>query len=236
MANEIRQALDSDGMSLYLFTGGMSRAGIGITGTWTGTVSFFYSTDGINFNPLFMTPFASGTAVKSATGNGNFQVLNFNFLAIKVVFSKTTGTVVVDMAASIDDSYQAAFLAATSRAVSQSVAGGATNVITIAAQANRAWRCRTVSVGFSVAASLAIDLKISDGASSVLWEGYVPPLAGSVLATQGGTWVAPLPIDDNEAGQSGGGVVNTPGNSLVITLAAPGGSVVSTVNAEIIPN
>ena len=49
----------------------------------------------------------------------------------------------------------------------------------------------------------------------------------------GGSWNVPLPFDTGTPGQVGGGLVTTPGNSLVITLAAPGGSVVSTLNAEV---
>lgn len=231
MANLIREALTADQQPLFLYTGGMSKVGFGVTGTWVGSIAFTYSTDGIVFNPLFVTPFATGTAVQVVTANGNWEALIRNIVAVRAVFSRTSGTAVVVIGASLDSSYQDAFLAATSKYVSQSVGSGATNVVTIAAQANRAWRCRTLSVGFSVAASAAVDLKITDGASSVLWEGYVPPNSGASLAG-GGQFLAPLPTDPNTPGLVGGGVVGTPGNSMVITLAAPGGSVVSTVNAE----
>lgn len=236
MANILREALNADAMQLAIYCGGMSKVGINLAGTWVGTVKFFGSTDGTNFVPLSMTPFASGTTVQSATANGNWEisVQSLSLVAVKVTFTRTSGTVLVTMGASIDSSYQDAFLASTSHFVSQSVSGGATNVITIAAQVNRAWRCRSLQVSFSVASGAAVLITISDGASSVLWEGYVP-INNEGVATVGSTFNVPLPPDPMTPGLTGGGVVNTPGNSLVITLAAPGGSVVSKVNAEIVP-
>ncbi len=231
MANIIREALTADQMQLFLYCGGMSKAGFGVSGTWVGTVAFFGSTDGINFIPLSVTPFASGATVQSTTATGNWEALVRNFVAIKVVFTRTSGTAVIVLAASLDSSYQDAFLAPTSKYVSQNVGSGATNVITVAAQANRAWRLRTLSVAFSVAAGAGVDLKITDGASSVLWEGYVPASAGPLVAG-GGTYLVPLPPPSGTPGLLDGGVVGTPGNTLVVTLAAPGGSVVSTLNAE----
>ena len=73
MSNIIREVLNAAGMELPLFTGGMSKVGFGLSGTWTGTVTFLGSTDGINFVPLSVTPFGSGTAVQSATANGSWE-------------------------------------------------------------------------------------------------------------------------------------------------------------------
>ncbi len=227
MANIIREALTATGMKLPLFVGGMSRVGFSVTGTWVGTVAFEVSYDGVNFRTAFVQPFASGTAVSSTTANGSWWMDVSNALVVRATFTRTSGTAVVVIGTSIDASYQDAFLVSTSRYVSQEVTGGATNVITVAAQANRAWRLRTLTGAFSVAAGATVELIVSDGASAVMWDTYVPLAAGP--------WVVTLPADPNVPGLSGGGVVNTPGNTLVITLAAPGGSVVSQVNAEIIP-
>ena len=144
---------------------------------------------------------------------------------MKVCFATLlTGTVVATLVASVDSSYQDAFLASTSKYVN-AVHGRAACVITQAAQANRAWRLRTLTTAFSVAAAAAVKLTITDGASAVLWEEYVPAAAG--------TYLVPLPADPNVPGLSGGGLVNTPGNSMmVITLADGGGSVSSELNAE----
>jgi hypothetical protein len=233
MATIIREALNADQMSLTLWTGGMSKVGISLSGTWAGTVSFLAANDALNFFPVTMTPFASGTGVQSATATGNWERAVENLLAFRALFTRTSGTAIVTMAASLDASYQDAFLASTSKYVTQSVGSGAQNKITVAAQANRAWRLKSLSVGFSVAAGAAVDLQVSDGASSLLWEGYVPLSAGAPSA--GGTWLVPIPLGGNNiAGIIDGGLVTTPGNSLVITLAAPGGSVVSTLNAELV--
>lgn len=231
MATILAEALNATGMKLTIFSGGQSYVGLNVAGTWVGTVSFFGSTDGMNFVPLFVTPFASGTAVSSSTANGSWFVPVGNYLAIRVTFTRTSGTAIVTLAASTDSSYQDAFLATTSRWVSQSVSGGAANAITVAAQANRAWNISELVIGYSVAPAAAVLVTISDGASSVLWETYVPPLVNDGAATVGGTFRVPLPQPSGSDPR--GGVTNTPGNSLVITLAAPGGSVVSKVNAKI---
>jgi hypothetical protein len=226
MANLIREALNADGMPLVLFTGGMSKAGFNLAGTWTGTVKFYSAGDAVNFQPLSVTPFASGATVQSATANGSWEALVQNALATKVVFSRTTGTVVVTMSTSIDSSYQDAFLAATSKYVVATHAAGAACVITQAAQANRAWRLRTLVTGFSVAPAADSLLTISDGASSTIWQCYVPK--GQA------TYNVPLPADPNTPGLTGGGVVGTPGNSMVITLADGAGSVTSSLSAEFV--
>ncbi len=223
MANIIREALSADGMSLHLFCGGMSKVGFGIAGTFVGTVSFFASQDGVNFLPAFVTPFASGTAVSTTTATGNWELTVRNALVVKVVFTRTSGTVIATLATSIDSSYQNAFLASTSVYATSSHAAGATNVLTIAAQTNRAWRLRTLVITWSAAPAAAVLCTVTDGASTVIWESYVPTAGGQVV----------LPADANVPGLTGGGVVNTPGNSLVVTVADPGGSVVSKINAEL---
>lgn len=232
-----RRAINASGDSLTLFTGGMSRIGFGVTGTWAGTLTFFGSNDGVNFFKVGVLPFpvtAPLTQQNNTTANGNFEAFVNNLVAFKIgATTLTSGTALIQMAASNDTSYQDAFMASTSRAVSQSQSGGTANTLTIAAQANRAWRCRTLSVGWSVAPAAAVELTISDGGSATLWDGYIPPTP----ATGGliGTYLVPLPSDPGIPGITGGGVVGTVGNSLVITLSAPGGSVVSKLNAEMIP-
>ena len=227
MATRLTEVLNADAMSLGIYCGGQSKVGINLSGTWAGTVRFFGSTDGINFIPLSVTPFASGTTVQSATANGNWEVLVQNYVVIKAVFSRTSGSVVVVLSASIDSSYQDAFLASTSRFVAQEITAGAANAITQAAQANRAWRLRTLTGACSAAPGAAVKVTVTDGASSLLWESYIAASAGPFAVT--------LPADPNTPGVSGGGVVGTPGNSMVVTLAAPGGSVVSSLNCEFIP-
>ncbi len=220
--SQTRQVLTADGQSLILSTVGQANVGIGLTGTWVGTVSFFYSQDGVNFRPMGVMPFPSGTAVLTATANGSFFAAVQDFQAIKVTFTRTSGSVTVVASAANDAAYQDAFLASTSQFVTSSHAAGAANVLTVAAQANRGWRLRTLTIGWSAAPSTGVLCTITDGASAVIWETYILNTIGDHLVN------LPLPSDDD-----GGGVFNTPGNSLVITVGDPGGSVVSKINAEI---
>src|SRR6516162_11190605 len=97
---KISELLNATGMGLALFTGQQTRVGVGLSGAWTGTVAFNASTDGIIFNPVFMTPFASGTNVSSATANGNWFSDVKNYLAFQAVFTRTTGSVIVALSAS----------------------------------------------------------------------------------------------------------------------------------------
>lgn len=229
MAYTIREVLNADGMQLPIFCGGASLLGIGISGTWVGTIKFYASADGVQFFQVGVTPFASGTDVQSTTATGNWFFNVRNYVAFKVVFTRTSGSAIVTMSAAQDSSWQDAFLAASTVNVSQSHAAGAENVVTQAAQANRAWRLLALSVGFSAAASAAVEVVVSDGGSTTLWDGYVPPSLNGISG--GGTFNLPIPAVFREGGFITGGIVNTPGNSMVITVSDPGGSVVSKVNA-----
>lgn len=227
MSLVIREGLNSTGMRLPLFTGGQSFAGFGIAGTWAGTLSFQFSTDGVNFNALSVQPFASGTTIQSTTANGNWFVPVQNFVAVQVVATAlTSGVAVVTIATAIDSSWQDAFLAATSIFVNQSSTANAANAVTIAAQTNRAWRLRSLVISVSATATWGASpaLTVSDGSSSILFA-IDPP-------TTTGTYEVPLPADNGTPGTPGKGLVNTPGNSMVITLAAAGGTAKTNVNAE----
>lgn len=227
MANPIFEALGATGMSLGIYCGGMSYVGISLTGSWVGTVRFFGSVDGVNFIPVSVTPFASGTAVTSATANGNWFLPVGNFVVIKAVFTRTSGTVTVKMATSIDSSYQDAFLLATS-IFQNSTQTAATNTLTIAGQANRAWRLRTLVVSVSGGAATwaaSPNLTIKDG-TTLLWGLDIP-------VTDASNYNIPLPADPKTPGVSGGGIITTPGNALVIAMVSGGGAVVTNINAEV---
>ena len=225
MAIIVREALNADQMRLGIYCAGASKVGVNLTGAWVGSVLFEGSTDGLNFFPVFVTPFASGTTVSTATGNGNWETLAKNFVVFRVTFTRTSGTVSVTLGASVDSSYQDAFLGASSKYIEQDASAGAANVITVQAQVNRAWRLRTLSGGFSAAPGAAVKVTISDGASSIIWAEYVAAAAGQFKLN--------LPLDDAAVpGVAGGGVVGTAGNTMVITVAAPGGSVATSLSAE----
>jgi hypothetical protein len=232
MATIAREVLNTQGMRLPIFCGGYSRVGFNVGGSWTGVLTPYVSFDGVNFltfpggvQPL--TPFAAGSQVQTITANGNWFADVNNAVAMALVLTTlTTGAPVVTLAAAIDSSWQDAYLAPSSHFVEQDAGANAQNQITQALQTNRAWRCRKVSGGFSGAAPAApVKLTISDGPSSILWAEYVSTAQFTLN----------LPEDPRIAGVSGGGVVGTPGNTMVVTLAAAGGSVGSSLSAEFIP-
>ena len=229
MANRISEVLNAVGMSLTIPCAGMSRVGIGVqalSGTGA-TVGFFVSTDGVNFISAKARPFASGTTVATVTTTGNWEFDVQNYVAVQVQLTAgTTPSATIVLAASIDGSYQIAFLAQTSVFQSQEVTAGATNVITAASQTNRTWRVRTISGSFNIAASATVALTVADG-SNTIFKTQIPLAAGP--------WNVTLPADPNTPGQSGGGLVGTGGNAMTVTLAAPGGSVVSALNCEFVP-
>ena len=229
----IRSGLTALNQIIKLSTVNQARVGFGITGTWVGTLSFFVSYDGTNYiggsmgGPLGVQPFPSGAVQLTTTANGTFFADLSGALGVAVQLTAlTSGAPSIAIAAANDGSWQDAFLAATSLDVSQSVSGGAVNSQVIAAQANRAWRCRSASIGFSVAPAAAVEFQILDGASSVLFDTYIPK------DTPVGQYVVPLPPPD-PAVPGSGGVVGTVGNSMTLKLFAPSGSVVSTVNGEL---
>jgi hypothetical protein len=216
--------------------GPQSRVGIGVSGTWTGTLTVYRSFDGANYlnfpaTDLALFPQTPQNAA-TITANGNFWIDSLGAQQVVVSFTTvTSGTALVIGASAVDGSWQDAFLASTSKFVSQNITGGLTNSQVIAAQTNRAWHCRYASVSFNVAPSADVEFQILDGASSVLWDGYIPAnVSGGAAA---GTYTIPLPVPDPSVPNSGG-VTGTPGNSMTLKLFAPGGSVISTVNGELL--
>ena len=205
----------------------VQRVGVGITGNWAGTLTLQVSYDGVNFFPSTFTPFPSGTGVQTVTANGNYFADVGGAVAFRVVATTlTSGTAIVAVSAANDGSWRDAFLAPSSLFPSQNVAAGAVNSQVIAAVAGQAWRCRSVEIGFSVAPAAAVEFQILDGASTVLFDIFIPK------DTPVGFYNVPLPPPDADVPGSGG-VVGTVGNSMTLKLFAPGGSVVSTVNAEL---
>ncbi len=227
MAILLKEALNANAMSLTIFCGGQNYVGINLTGTWVGTVAFQATYDGATFVSVGATPFATGTAVTSSTANGSWFLQVEGAIAVRAVFTRTSGTAIVTLASSLDNSYQDAFLTTVQKNVSRAVGGGLVNQLIFPAQENRAWRCRTLVVSFSVAPAAGTKVTLSDGACQVLWEVFAAAAVGYQTIA--------LPLDSNTPGVSGGGVVGTPGNTFVITVSAPGGSVASIINAEMVP-
>ena len=225
MAISIREALNADGMSLALYTGGQTKVGFGIAGTWAGTVSFYGSTDGVNFIPISVTPFASGTTVQSTTATGNWEFAVANYVVVKVTFTRTSGTVNAKLSTSTDASYQEAFLGASTVFVNSEASG--TNTLTQAAQTNRAWTLQELHVSMSGPGGQAAKIIVYDGdkTSTVLWADFLETVSGSV----GQRYTVNLP-----SASAGGapGVTGTVGTAMTILLTGVPTTVTTELNAK----
>jgi CO dehydrogenase/acetyl-CoA synthase beta subunit len=69
---------------------------IQITGTWTGTITFEVTVDGVNWVAFNVTPAASGTDVSTTTANGCWSKQNNGYAGISAhATASMTGTAVV---------------------------------------------------------------------------------------------------------------------------------------------
>lgn len=219
MAQLTYEILNADAMTLAVYCGGFANVGVNLAGTWVGTV-FFEAATIDNPNVWIadqQTPFASGTKVSSATGNGSwFSSVQANIVAKRVRFSRTSGSVQVNYGVANDSSWQDAYLTSIQRSNSSSVGSG-TNTLTQAAQTNRAWKLTKLSAAFASPGlpGGAGRLTIYDGTitGNVLWEDYLrqPTVAGSI----GWDQTFDLPAE---------GITGTPGNALTIVLRGVNGS------------
>lgn len=225
MAQITREVLNADGMSTTIYCAGQSTVGIGISGTWVGTVKFYGSQDGLNFIALTVTPFASGTGVQSTTATGNWFVAVQNFVAIKVTFTRTSGSVTAILAAAVDASWQDAFLSSTTIFASSSVTSG-NNTLTQAAQTNRAWNLQFLEVcssGPGYGANGKVVVYDGGVTGSVLYQETLTSPVGSVGTVQ----KCNLPVDQN----GNPSIVNTPGNAMTIVVYGTGNNA-TIVNAK----
>jgi len=238
-----RELFSAQDMSLTVFCGpstnasgliaasqaNSGRVGINLSGTWAGTINFSASTDGVKFQAIAVTPFASGTNVSSATGNGNWFFDAQNFVAFRVYFTtKTSGNPIVTLAvANNDATWQDAFLASTTVYVNSQATSGA-NTLTQAAQTNRAWCCSFLQVSTNQRASWVTNpnLKIQDGSGgSTLFA-----LDLMDVGSSGYIYDITLPLLDDGSGRRG--IVGTVGNAMVITVASPGSGPKTNINAK----
>lgn len=81
---------------------GTGAAGVQLTGTWSGTVTFEAAVDDGTFVTLNMVPSNSATATTTATANGAWSANVGGYHLVRARFSTaTSGTVVVTLRASI---------------------------------------------------------------------------------------------------------------------------------------
>lgn len=224
MATLTREVLNADAMSVTIYCAGQSTVGIGLLGTWAGTATFYASTltDPLVFIPITVTPFASGTDVASATANGNWFTNTKNYAAVKVTFTRTSGSLQVVMAAAVDASWQDAFLTASQIYVNSRATSG-NNTLTQAAQTNRAWKLSDleVSVAGPEPAGGSSQVEVYDGTitDTLLFRTSLTAAAGSV----GRIYSIDLPDS---------GIVGTPGNAMTIVLRTLGATQSSDINAK----
>jgi len=213
MAQITSEVLTADGMSVTIFASGRTVVGIGITNTFVGTLKFYGSVDGVNFLPISATPFPSGAGVLSVTATGNWFVNVLNYVAIKVVFSRTSGSATVRLAAASDASWQDAFLSSSTVANSSAVSSG-TNTLTQTAQANRAWKLTFCEVSFGgniVGSSQRIDIYDGTISGTKLYTAFLNNNTGSVGSVQ----KINIPVDAS----GNPSLVTTPGNAMTIVVS-----------------
>jgi hypothetical protein len=219
MSVQTRQVLSVVGQSLPIYCVGQTTVGIRIAGTFVGTAVFEASTDGINFIPVAVTPFPSGTNVLSATAGGNwfFNVQNYQVFRVRPTVV-TSGSMQIYLAAATDASYQDAYLTpGTLNATA--LAANATASIAPTAQANRALNLQalTITVNGQPAWLTSPNVQIFDGTNTgTLLAQFDLPLSGSA----GIIYNVPLPPPT--LGNPQGGYTSTPGNTLTVQVAAAG--------------
>ena len=220
-----REVMTVAGQRTYLYVAGNTTVGVRISNTWVGKASFYGSYDGVTFQPISMTPYASGTPVQTTTTTGNWftQVGNLQVIAVEFT-TATSGSMTATIIASQDGSWQAAFLAPSSRFVNAN-ATAATTTLTIAAATNQAQRLKTLKITTNKQPAwlTSPNVIIYDGSNTgtVLWQFDLPPNGSA-----GVIYDITLPAT---------GIVNTPGNALTVTCASAGTGATVQINAEVEP-
>ena len=237
-ATKVTKVLNAVNQEVTIWCEGQQKVGISIRSV-TGTVvlSFFGSLDGLTFNVITVGPYPS--AVPSAAGvtttaaAGSFEVPVQNYKFIRVQMTTGAGPATVILTASVDGSYQEAFLSET-QGVSLSVlypsttSSSGSNTMTIPAQANRTINLTFLEVSMAgPGGGSGAQLRIWDGSVGTgvpLYSAYLIPAAGSVGTTQ--------KINIPEDAQGNLGIQGTPGNALVCQIINLGG-VTAIMNARV---
>lgn len=229
--------LNAVGQEATLWVAGQSKVGINVFGViGTVTLSFFASVDGITYYPLSLGAYPAGvsaaqvpvgggnlplTQVQTATANGQYEVNVQNITFVRVQQTAGAGSGKVIIAASVDGSYQEAFLTPSNIGVTSSVVfpsttstASDTNTLTIPAVANAAINLTFCEVscaggGFGGNAQLRIwDGSVGNGVP--LFSDFITAPIGSVGTVQ----KINLPTD----AQNNVGLQGTPGNAMVLQI------------------
>lgn len=96
MSSPILQAsLSAANDALNIGVGNKGGVALQLTGTWTGTVSFEATVDGLTWVAFNMVPSNSATPASTATGNGAWSANCAGYSAVRARFSTaTSGTVI----------------------------------------------------------------------------------------------------------------------------------------------
>lgn len=235
------KVLNAVNQELTLWCEGQAKAGIAITSmTGVNTLSFFGSTDGLQFNPLGVGAYPSATppasVVTTATATGNYEVGTQNYKFIRVQLTTGSGPVTVVMVASEDGAYQEAFISAQTMGVTLGVVYPSTtsssglNTMTIPSQANRAINLTFLEVsqaGTGATQGANAQLRIWDGAVGngvPLYSCYLAPPVGSV----GISAEIALPRDE----ERNVSLLGTPGNVMTVQIVNLG-FVTAIMNARV---
>lgn len=238
-ATKVSKVLTANLQEVTIWCAGQAKVGIGIPSmTGTNTISFTGSLDGLTFNPLTVGAYPSATppasGVTTATATGSFEVPVQNYLFIRAQLTTGSGPVTVILAASLDSSYQEAFLVGQSSVNLTSTLYPSTtstaadaNTMTIPGAANRTVNLTFLEVslsgaGFGGNAQLRIwDNAVGNGVP--LFSDFITSPVGSVGTVQ----KINLPSD----AQGNVGIQGTAGNALVVQIRNLG-STSSIINAR----
>ncbi len=223
-ATRVTKVLTAVNQEATIWCEGQAKVGISIrTVTGTPTLSFFGSTDGVQFNPLGVGAYPSATppssVVTTATAAGSYEVNVQNYKFIRVQITSGAGPATIVMTASVDGSYQEAFANAaqgTSLAVMypSTTSSSGVNTMAIPALANAAVNLTFLEVNM-VGPGMGgnAHLRIWDGAVGTGVPLYQCLLTGPTGST-GVSQLINLPTD----AEGNKELTNTPGNALVIQI------------------
>ncbi len=239
-ATKVSKVLTAVNQEATIWCAGQAKVGINIFSI-TGTVvlSFYGSMDGLTFNPLAVgvypsaTPPATNVLTTAAAGTWEVNVQNYQF--IRVQMTTGAGPASVIMAASVDGSYQEAFLSPLNIGVSSSVVfpsttstAADTNTLTIPAQANR-----TINLTF-------LEISMAGGgfggnAQLRIWDGAIGtgvPLYSSFLTSPVGSVGTVQKVNLPTDAQGNVGIQGTPGAALIVQIRNLG-TTSSVINARV---
>ncbi len=231
----LRFALNSTGQTAVIPCAGQAYVAIGVSGIWAGLLTFQVTYDGTTWVPLSMIPYPNGTTALTTAGNGIwYQSVVGQYgpaQAVRVLFTRTSGTAIVYGASSEDLSALSALQSTGSIYANQVGVFSATNVLTVTGATGHGWNLRTLVVSLVGPTGSTGTIQVWDGASGPagatgIWQQdwY---MAGGVIVVN-----VPLPV---ESALRPGGIFTRPGNALIVNI--PGVTTVrSTINAEIEPS